>query len=98
MTNPFSFSNMTRIRENQQQTKCTMKSLFIGHIYLDITFITDTIPTGDNKVVADSYSYGIGGNAVVAAFTYAKLGLAADLLVPMPADSMGEVLSLKCKN
>lgn len=75
-----------------------MKSLFIGHIYLDITFITDTIPTGDDKVVADSYSYGIGGNAVVAAFTYAKLGRAADLLVPMPADSMGEVLSLKCKN
>lgn len=75
-----------------------MKSLFIGHIYIDITFITDTIPTGDDKVVADDYSYGMGGNSVVAAFTCAKLGLSPDLLIPIPTDSLGEMISLKCKN
>ena len=30
-----------------------MKSLFIGQSYIDITFLTDEFPTGDEKTVAE---------------------------------------------
>lgn len=57
-----------------------MEALFIGHAYIDVTFITDTIPTGDDKTIADDYAVSYGGNAVTAAFAAAKLGVRPDLL------------------
>ena len=43
-----------------------MQALFIGQTYIDVTFITDHIPTGDDKHVADAYAVSFGGNAVTA--------------------------------
>jgi sugar/nucleoside kinase (ribokinase family) len=57
-----------------------MEALFIGHAYIDITFLADTLPSGDEKTIADDYAVAFGGNATTAAFCAAKLGLDCDLL------------------
>src|SRR6478735_4579729 len=41
-----------------------MKALFIGQSYIDITFVTDHLPIGDEKMVARDYAVSFGGNAV----------------------------------
>jgi len=41
-----------------------MKALFIGQSYIDITFVTDHMPSGDEKTVARDYAVSFGGNAV----------------------------------
>ena len=41
-----------------------MKALFIGHSYIDVTFLTDALPSGDEKTVAHKYVTWFGGNAV----------------------------------
>ena len=51
-----------------------MQALFIGQTYIDVTFLTDRMPTGDEKHVASAYAVSFGGNAVTAAFCCAKLG------------------------
>ena len=61
-----------------------MKALFIGQSYIDLTFLTDDMPTGDEKTVADRYAVSFGGNAVTAAFCCAKLGVAPDLIRRSP--------------
>ena len=33
-----------------------MEALFIGQTYIDVTFLTDCIPTGDEKIVAQDYA------------------------------------------
>jgi sulfofructose kinase len=63
-----------------------MQALFIGHTYIDITFLTRHIPTGDEKTLADDYAVSFGGNAVTAAFCCAKLGISPDLLTTMGDD------------
>lgn len=68
-----------------------MDALFIGHNYTDVTFVTDYIPTGDEKYVGDDYAFGVGGNAVVAAFTCAKYGLEAGLITQVANDRLGDV-------
>jgi sugar/nucleoside kinase (ribokinase family) len=65
-----------------------MQALFIGHTYIDVTFLTDRMPTGDEKHVASAYAISFGGNAVTAAFCCAKLGrmfleMAAKYAVPI---------------
>ena len=40
-----------------------MQALFIGQTYIDVTFITDHMPTGDEKHVASAYAVSFGGNA-----------------------------------
>jgi hypothetical protein len=50
-----------------------MQALFIGQTYIDVTFLTDRMPTGDEKHVASAYAVSFGGNAVTAAFCCAKL-------------------------
>ena len=57
-----------------------MQALFIGHAYIDVTFLTGHVPEGDEKTIADDYAISFGGNAVTAAFCCAKLGIAPDLL------------------
>ncbi len=68
-----------------------MKALFIGQTYIDVTFVADVIPTGDEKTVARDYAVSFGGNAVTAAFCCAKLGLAPDLLTSMADDWLGRM-------
>ena len=41
-----------------------MQALFIGQAYIDITFVADVLPTGDEKAVARDYAVSFGGNAV----------------------------------
>lgn len=68
-----------------------MKALFIGQSYIDVTFLADEIPTGDDKTVARDYAVSFGGNAVTAAFCCAKLGLAPDLLATVADDWLGRM-------
>src|ERR1700754_4508080 len=68
-----------------------MQALFIGQTYIDVTFITDHMPTGDEKTVADRYAVSFGGNAVTAAFCCAKLGAAPDLIASVADDWCGRM-------
>src|SRR5436190_7153324 len=68
-----------------------MKALFIGQSYIDITFVTDHMPSGDEKMVARDYAVSFGGNAVTAAFSCAKLGIAPDLLASVADDWLGRM-------
>ena len=68
-----------------------IKALFIGQSYIDITFLTDHLPIGDEKMVARDYAVSFGGNAVTAAFSCAKLGIAPDLLASVADDWLGRM-------
>ena len=68
-----------------------MRALFIGQTYIDVTFLTDRMPTGDEKFVAKTYAISFGGNAVTAAFCCAKLGIAPDLLATVAGDWLGQM-------
>jgi sulfofructose kinase len=68
-----------------------MEALFIGQTYIDVTFVADRIPTGDEKDVARDYAISFGGNAVTAAFCCAKLGVAPDLLTSLADDWLGRM-------
>lgn len=63
-----------------------MNALFIGQAYIDITFLTDHLPSGDEKTIAEDYAVSFGGNAVTAAFCCAKLGVAPDLICSQASD------------
>ena len=63
-----------------------MDALFIGQTYIDVTFLIDTIPAGDDKAVARDYAVSFGGNAVSAAFCCAKLGVVPDLMASLADD------------
>ena len=66
-----------------------MQTLFIGQSYIDITFLTDRMPTGDEKHVAHDYAVSFGGNAVTAAFCCARLGIKPELLTSLADDWLG---------
>src|SRR5215204_1960937 len=68
-----------------------MQALFVGHTYIDVTFLADLMPTGDEKLVASAYAVSFGGNAVTAAFCCAKLGIAPDLLTTLADDWLGRM-------
>jgi sugar/nucleoside kinase (ribokinase family) len=68
-----------------------MQALFIGQTYIDVTFLTDQMPTGDEKHVASAYAISFGGNAVTAAFCCAKLGVVPDLLATVGDDWLGRM-------
>jgi sugar/nucleoside kinase (ribokinase family) len=68
-----------------------MEALFIGQTYIDVTFIADQIPTGDDKGVAHDYAISFGGNAVTAAFCCARLGIVPDLLTSLADDWLGRM-------
>ena len=67
------------------------KVLFVGHTYIDVTFLTNRMPEGDEKYVAEDYAFSFGGNAVVAAFCCAKLGFETDLLCAFANDRPGRM-------
>src|SRR3974377_827889 len=66
-----------------------MEALFIGQAYIDVTFLTDRMPTGDEKHVASAYAISFGGNAVTAAFCLAKLGILPEFLATGAGDWLG---------
>jgi sugar/nucleoside kinase (ribokinase family) len=68
-----------------------MQALFIGQTYIDVTILTDRMPTGDEKHVASTYAISFGGNAVTAAFCCAKLGILPDLLATVADDWLGRM-------
>ncbi|HWM45558.1 MAG TPA: sugar kinase [Xanthobacteraceae bacterium] len=68
-----------------------MEALFIGQTYIDVTFLTDHIPVGDEKSVASEYSVSFGGNAVTAAFCCAKLSVKPDLIATGADDWLGRM-------
>src|ERR1700748_207722 len=73
-----------------------MHALFIGQTYIDVTFITDHMPTGDEKHVASAYAVSFGGNAVTAAFCCAKLGIVPDLIATVANDWLGRMFQDMC--
>jgi sugar/nucleoside kinase (ribokinase family) len=68
-----------------------VQALFIGQAYIDVTFLTDRLPTGDEKHVASSYAVSFGGNAVTAAFCCAKLSIVPDLIASLADDWLGRM-------
>jgi sugar/nucleoside kinase (ribokinase family) len=68
-----------------------MQALFIGQTYIDVTFLTDRLPVGDEKHVAAAYAVSFGGNAVTAAFCCAKLSIAPDLITTVADDWLGRM-------
>ena len=68
-----------------------MQALFIGQTYIDVTFLTDRMPTGDDKHVASAYAVSFGGNAVTAAFCCGKLGIAPEVLTTVAGDWLGRM-------
>src|SRR5215216_7720195 len=78
-------------KRQTQRTEISMQALFIGQAYIDVTFLAEEIPTGDEKSVARDYAISFGGNAVTAAFCCAKLGVAPDLLASVADDWLGRM-------
>lgn len=68
-----------------------MQAFFIGQTYIDVMFLTDRMPTGDEKHVASAYAVSFGGNAVTAAFCCAKLSVAPALLATVADDWLGRM-------
>ncbi len=68
-----------------------MQALFIGQTYIDVTFLADHMPQGDEKSVASEYAVSFGGNAVTAAFCCAKLGTKPDLIATNADDWLGNM-------
>jgi sugar/nucleoside kinase (ribokinase family) len=68
-----------------------MQALFIGQTYIDVTFLADHIPQGDEKSVASEYAVSFGGNAVTAAFCCAKLSVKPDLIATIADDWLGRM-------
>jgi sugar/nucleoside kinase (ribokinase family) len=67
------------------------QALFIGQTYIDVTFLTDYLPVGDEKSVASQYAVSFGGNAVTAAFCCAKLSIRPDLIATGADDWLGRM-------
>src|SRR3569833_1572696 len=68
-----------------------MEALFIGQTYIDVTFLADHIPEGDEKSVASEYAVSFGGNAVTATINNAKLGIKPDLIATIADDWLGNM-------
>jgi sugar/nucleoside kinase (ribokinase family) len=68
-----------------------MQALFIGQTYIDVTFLADHLPVGDEKSVASEYAVSFGGNAVTAAFCCAKLSIKPDLIATGADDWLGRM-------
>jgi sugar/nucleoside kinase (ribokinase family) len=79
-----------RLRE-AKQGETPVQALFIGQTYIDVTFLTDRLPVGDEKHVASAYAVSFGGNAVTAAFCCAKLSVVPDLIASIADDWLGRM-------
>ncbi|HEY9705188.1 MAG TPA: PfkB family carbohydrate kinase, partial [Allocoleopsis sp.] len=54
--------------------------LFVGLVTLDLIYLTQSLPTNNQKLVALDYSVASGGPATNAAITYSYLGNKATLM------------------
>ena len=68
-----------------------MEALFIGHAYIDVTFLADALPRATRRSVAHDYAVAFGGNATTAAFCCAKLGVIPDLITTNSNDWLGRM-------
>jgi hypothetical protein len=66
-----------------------MQALSIGHTHIDVAFLTDRLPIGDEKHVASAYAISFGENAAAAAFCCAKLSIVPDLLTRWRMTGLG---------
>ena len=82
---------MLAATDRGKQGETLVQALFIGQTYIDVTFLTDRMPTGDEKHVASAYAVSFGGNAVTAAFCCAKLSIAPDLITSLADDWLGRM-------
>src|SRR5207302_9583729 len=78
-------------RKESADLKEIMQALFICQTYIDVTFLADHIPAGDEKSVASEYAVSFGGNAVTAAFCCAKLSAKVDLIATFAHDWLGRM-------
>jgi sugar/nucleoside kinase (ribokinase family) len=70
-----------------------LDALFVGHAYIDVTMLTDAMPSGDEKTVARDYAVSFGGNAVTAGFACAKLGHDVHILTTQARDWLGHMFA-----
>ena len=82
---------MLAATDRGKQGETPVQALFIGQTYIDVTFLTDRMPTGDEKHVASAYAVSFGGNAVTAAFCCAKLSIVPDLITSLADDWLGRM-------
>ena len=59
-------SSKTSAAKPDPRRNFAMHALFVGQTYIDVTFLADELPTGDEKTVARDYAISFGGNAVTA--------------------------------
>jgi sugar/nucleoside kinase (ribokinase family) len=88
---PLGNTSLRKEGEHLTPEKKIMQALFIGQTYIDVTFLTDRMPTGDEKHVASAYAISFGGNAVTAAFCCAKLGIVPEVLTTVADDWLGRM-------
>ena len=68
-----------------------MKSLFVGHSYIDISFQIPALPLNDTKIRGGKYALSLGGNSVVAGICSARLGGTPEFLIPLANDELGHL-------
>src|SRR3712207_190932 len=68
-----------------------MQALLTGHAYIDVSFLPEALPQGDEKSVATNYAVAFGSNATTAAFCSAKLGVIPDLITTNSNDWLGRM-------
>lgn len=68
-----------------------MKSLFVGHSYIDISFQTPALPLNDTKIRGGKYALSLGGNSVVGGICSARLGGTPEFLIPLADDELGHL-------
>jgi hypothetical protein len=83
--------NRSFVNAGVARCSSSLARLFIGQTYIDVTFLTDRLPVGDEKHVASAYAISFGGNAVTAAFCCAKLGVVPNLLTTFADDWLGQM-------
>ena len=58
----------------------THRGLFVGLVTLDMVYLTTSVPSHNQKIVASDYTVAAGGPATNAAVTFSRLGNQAELL------------------
>src|SRR3982074_3814800 len=68
-----------------------MQALFIGQTYIDVTFITDHMPTGDEKHVASAYAVSFGGYSSTPRLCCSTRGVVPGLIATRANDWLGRM-------
>lgn len=73
------------------------KGLFVGLGGIDLVYSVNALPNENSKVRSEDYSINVGGPALKAALTCAKLGGNATLLVGIGNSMLGQVIVKACE-